>query len=57
MTHEAMASTRVMPICMAMGEAAGKAAAIAANDGVAVQKVDIAKLQSMLREEGVYFRD
>ena len=40
-----------------MGEAAGKAAAIAANDGVAVQKVDIAKLQSMLREEGVYFRD
>jgi hypothetical protein len=57
MTHEAMASTRVMPICMAMGEAAGKAAAIAANDGVPVQKVDVAKLQKQLREEGAYLRD
>ena len=28
-THEALASTRVVPICMGMGEAAGTAAALA----------------------------
>ena len=33
-THEAMAAIRVMSTCMAMGEAAGRAAAIAVADGV-----------------------
>ena len=56
-THEAMASSRVMSICMAVGEAAGKAAQVAVKSGVKPADVDVKKLQAALREEGVYFRD
>jgi len=55
-THEAMASTRVMSICMAMGEAAGKAAKLAVLSGVMPSKVDVPALQKSLLSEGVYFR-
>lgn len=55
-THEAMASTRVMSTCMAMGEAAGKAAAIAVTDGILPSEIDTDKLREALREEGVYLR-
>ncbi len=56
-THEAMASTRVMSTCMAMGEAAGKAAQIAVTDGVKPADVDVKKLRNALKEEGAYLRD
>ncbi len=57
MTHEAMGSTRVMSTCMAMGEAAGKAAQVALIDGVAPAKADVKRIQAALRAEGAYLRD
>jgi hypothetical protein len=56
MTHEAMASTRVMSTCMAMGEAAGKAASIAVLKGVEPKDVDIDELRGELLAEGAYLR-
>ncbi|MGO4839677.1 FAD-dependent oxidoreductase, partial [Rhizobiaceae sp. 2RAB30] len=41
-----------IPPCMAMGEAVGIAAAVSLSQGVAVDKVDIAKVQRLLREQG-----
>jgi hypothetical protein len=51
-------SVRVMPVCLAMGEAAGMAAARAAwfSNGN-VRAVDVFKLRSRLREEGAYLPD
>ncbi len=49
-THEAMASTRVIPIGMALGQAAGVAAALAARSGVEPRAVPVALLQARLRE-------
>ena len=54
MNHEAMAGTRVMSTCMALGEAAGTAARIALEDGVQPADVDIHKLQAELRSNGAY---
>jgi hypothetical protein len=51
-THEAMSSTRVIPTGMAMGQAAGLAAATAARAGSALRDVDIGRLQARLRETG-----
>lgn len=48
-THEAMASTRVIPIGMAMGQAAGVAAAMSVKDGNVPRELSIEKLQSYLR--------
>jgi hypothetical protein len=46
-------SVRVMPVCLAMGEAAGMAAAHASLlPGHDVHAVDVSKLRSRLREEG-----
>lgn len=56
LSHEAMASTRVMSTCMAMGEAAGRAARIALQDGVKVSEVDVQKLREELRATGAYLR-
>lgn len=48
-------SIRVMPVCLAMGEAAGIAAALAATDHAAdVHAVDTDVLRARLREEGGY---
>jgi hypothetical protein len=46
-------SVRVMPCCLAMGEAAGIAAAMAVPHAD-VRAVDISRLQARLREEGAY---
>ncbi len=54
MNHEAMASTRVMSTCMALGEAAGRAARIAQETGVEPADVSIEALQRELRETGAY---
>ncbi len=47
--HEAHARSRNMPACMSTGQAAGVAAAIAIEDGVAVRDVSISKLQAALK--------
>jgi len=48
-------STRVMPVCLAMGEAAGMAAAHALQyHDSNVHKVDTNRLRKRLREEGAY---
>ncbi len=54
MNHEAMAATRVMSTCMALGEAAGTAARIALADGVEVADVDVAKVQRALLAGGAF---
>lgn len=54
MNHEAMAATRVMSTCMALGEAAGTAARLALQQGVPVADVDVRKLQQELLENDVF---
>lgn len=47
-THEAQASTRVIPICMAIGHAAGVAASLAASLGICPHEVDVRAIQQTL---------
>lgn len=54
-THEAIASTRVIPICMGQGQAVGTAAALAVKAGRSVREVSITKLQDTLAEQGAEF--
>lgn len=56
-THEAMGAIRVMATCMAMGEAAGRAAKLALRDGVPPTDIDVRKLQDELVAKGAYLRD
>jgi len=51
-THEAHASLRVMGTCMALGEAAGTAAALAADSGGLARNVDSTELVEQLRSQG-----
>ena len=51
-THDAHASVRSMAQCMAMGQAAGTAAAMAIAGGVTPREVDIAALRDALQREG-----
>jgi glycine/D-amino acid oxidase-like deaminating enzyme len=51
-TPAAQKTSREIPPCMAMGEAAGMAAAMALSAGVAVRKVDVKALQARLRAAG-----
>ncbi|MDR2673945.1 MAG: FAD-dependent oxidoreductase [Opitutaceae bacterium] len=55
-THEAMAATRVMPTCMAIGEAAGRAAAMCAAAGITPSALDAQKLREALRASGAWLR-
>ncbi len=50
--HYALGSTRVMVVCMPMGEACGIAAATACQDKTSLEKVDVAKVQKILRDQG-----
>jgi hypothetical protein len=52
-THEALASARMMPCCIAMGQAAGTAAAISAGKGIPPREVDVAVLRQRLLAQGV----
>lgn len=52
-THEANGSVRITATCMATGEAAGVAAALAAADGIPAVEVSIGALQQRLRARGV----
>lgn len=49
----AFASVRGMPQCMAMGQAAGTAAAMALTDGVAVQALDPQRVVASLAAQGM----
>lgn len=51
-THEAHASTRVMPTCFATGQAAGTAAALAVLRGTEPRRVPAALIRSELRKQG-----
>ncbi len=56
-THEAMGAIRVMATCMAMGEAAGRAAKLALRSGVRPDAIDVRTLQAELRAKGAYLRE
>jgi hypothetical protein len=51
-SHMAYSSLRMEPQYMIMGHAAGLASAAAAASSVPVHKVDLARLQGRLREQG-----
>ncbi|MDR1468179.1 MAG: FAD-dependent oxidoreductase [Spirochaetaceae bacterium] len=53
-THEALAAVRVTPLVMAMGQAAGTAAALAAKTGVAVQSLNTDTLRKTLVRDGAF---
>jgi len=55
-THEAMSAIRVMAPCMAMGEAAGRAAKQAVRINVQPADVDVQQLQQELIGKGAYLR-
>lgn len=55
-THEAMAATRVMSTCMALGEAAGRAARLALRTGVLPSEIDVSRLRTDLLGNGAYLR-
>ena len=52
-THEALAAIRVQPICMAMGQAVGSAAAMCAAQNIAPRDLDVRALQENLRGQKV----
>lgn len=52
-THDAHASIRSMAQCMAMGQAAGTAAALCASKRIAPSEVDVTALRQGLRADGV----
>jgi hypothetical protein len=54
MTHDGQSSARVSGPCFVMGEAAGTAAHLALQAGVAPRKVDVKKLQAQLERNGVW---
>jgi hypothetical protein len=50
-THEAAAAIRVSPIAMAIGQAAGTAAALGIKTGQDLHRIDVAQLQKTLLEQ------
>ena len=55
-THSAHSSLRIMPLVMAIGEAAGTAAAMCAKGKVAPAKLDAGKLREQLTKQGADLR-
>ncbi len=59
-THLGYGTLRMEPCWMALGEAAGIAAALSVRHGQAVRRIDVGQLQHMLVRDGavlLYFRD
>lgn len=56
-THEAFAALRVMPTAMAMGHAAGIAAAFAAEAQGEVRAIEPERVRGLLREQNAYLGD
>ncbi|MBQ5972785.1 MAG: FAD-dependent oxidoreductase, partial [Oscillospiraceae bacterium] len=52
--HMVFASVRVMPNCLATGEAAGVGAAVALKAGVPVPEADIAEIRRILSARGAF---
>lgn len=52
--HNAMGGTRIIPVCMGLGQAAGVAAAICAQEDISPAEVSTEKLQKILLEQGAY---
>lgn len=48
----AFGSTRIMTLCMAMGEAAGIGAALSIQHGISPKDVDVQEVRAILREHG-----
>ena len=55
-THAALSSYRVMPVAMAIGQAAGVCAALAANAGVRPRGVPHREVQEELTRQGADLR-
>lgn len=55
-TSEAAASYRVMPACMATGQAAGTAAAMTVNSNLKNYEVSVKDLQSVLMKQGAVIK-
>lgn len=55
-THEALASTRLTPTVMTLGQAAGTAAATCARDGVRPRDIEVSVLRETLVRDGVDLR-
>jgi len=55
--HEALGAVRVTPIAMAVGQAAGTAAALAAQHGCGLPDVDPGELREVLRAHGAELPD
>lgn len=56
-THRAHASYRVMGVCLATGQAAGIAAALAAKENITPRKLNVKQLQTALTEAGAVLWD
>ena len=56
-THEAMSAIRVMAPCMAMGEAAGRAAKLAIRNGIRPSALPVEDLQKELIQKGAYLNE
>ncbi|MCC6792992.1 MAG: FAD-dependent oxidoreductase [Thermomicrobiales bacterium] len=56
-THEALGAIRVMPPSFAMGQAAGTAAAMAIEWGIAPRQVPVPQLRELLTRQGVFLGD
>ena len=54
-THVAMSSVRVQPTCLALGQAAGCAAALAIENNLSLRDVPVASLHKLLATQGVRF--
>jgi len=54
-TFEAQGAIRIMATCMAIGQAAGTAAALATIEGITPRKIDIKRLRRTLKEQGAHF--
>jgi hypothetical protein len=54
MTHEGQSSARVTGSCFVMGQAAGTAAALVLQAGVAPRRLEVGKLQERLERDGAY---
>lgn len=55
-THKALSSVRVMGTCMAIGQAAGVAAALCALDGISPGRLEVSRLLGTLRSQGALVR-
>ncbi|SDD69643.1 FAD dependent oxidoreductase [Paenibacillus sp. UNCCL117] len=55
-SHEALATTRLTPSCMATGQAAGTAAALAVRGQTSPAEIDVRQLQQELERHGALLR-